>query len=434
MKVKYNNLFLITPIFFTIALVMSFLDYKDEMKVLDWSIESKAKAIAIPSRIFIEHMLKEKSLTDISPKLEKKFVKIIQHKQATRIYISKKSRILIDTNKEKISKLVTIRNLKKSRITDFFIQGDLKLVTIHIPIKSKEKNLVLSVDVDCSTFYNDKKTSLIKMILTIIFAIFFGVITSVILSRIITLKIYELNADAAAIAAGNYSPNSYVENIREFTDLGDTLNIMKSIMNEIISKTKNAMLKEEKLQNNDDIVDVFHNISHSNEIVSIKNINLYITLTGIQKAEYFYKSFVHDNKIFAYTGKVATETSTIITLLNATATQKYITAHIENASFDVMKMLNIFQVDYFELICIDETGIMQSTKIIEGQKIEKEVILENEIVNFKCMNNSSIKNKLEIYIANFQELSLTTLIKDLPSILENKKFELFILFEKRKLS
>lgn len=431
MKIKYYNLLIITPIFFVIALVVSFVDYKDELKELDQGIKSKAKSITIPSKIFIEHMLKNKNLLDISKELEENFNKVIKYKQATRIYISRKGKVLIDTNKDKKYKLKVIRNLDKLRVTDFFAQKDFQLVTIHTPIKSKEGSLILSVDFNPTSFYNEKYIYLMEMILMISLATIFGIITSIILSKIVISKIYKLNADAVAIASGDYTHNSYVENIQEFTDLGDTLNIMKSIMNEIISKTKNAMLKEIKLQDNDDLVDTFHKISDSDEMVSIKNIDLYIKSTGKQEAEYFYESFIYDNKLYAYIGKLESEKSTIESLLNATAIKKYITAHIKNSTLDVLKMSSIFKIDFFELISIDEKNKIKSTLLQEDQKTQSETTIESKMVHFRCMKNSSIKNQIEIYTENYQELTLSTIIDDLENILKNKQFELFILFQKR---
>lgn len=434
MKIKYNNLFIITPIFFAIALVMSFLDYKDEIKELDWGIKSKAESIAIPSRIFIEHMLKENTLVEVSEELKIKFEKVLKHKQATRMYISKKSRILVDTKQERKSNIVVIRKLKETRITDFFLENNLKLVTIHMPIKAEEKNLVLSIDVDCSSFYDDKETALMEMILTIIFAIIFGIITSVILSRIVIAKIHELNADAKAIASGNYNHNSYIESIREFTDLGDTLNIMKSIMNEIIFKAKNTMLKEEKLQDDNDLADMFYSTSNTNELLSIKDTSLYIISTGRRKPEYFYDSFVYQNQIFAYFGKIEARKSTIATLLNASAIQNYIKSSIESSRFDASKMSDIFQITAFELICLSENNSIKTTKLQESSLEVSEITLQNETVNFRCMEESAVKNKLNLYIDNYQDLQLSLLVNDLPSILENKEFDIFILFQKKSLS
>lgn len=431
MKIKYYNLLIITPIFFTITLVISFINYQNELEELDQGIKSKAQSIIVPSKIFIEHMLKNKNLPDISKKIEENFNKIIKYKQATRIYISQKGKILIDTNKDDRYKLKTIRDLDKLRIRDFFAKKNFQLVTAQTTIKSKNKNLILHIDFNPTSFYNEKDTYLIEMILVIVLATIFGIFTSIIISKVIISKIYKLNRDAKDIASGNYAHNNYGENIQEFTDLGNTLNIVKSIMDEIISKAKNSILKEINLQDNDNLIDEFHKISDCNKIVSTKNIDLYIASLGKYEVEYFYKSFLHNKKIYAYIGKSKVEKSIIKSLLNSEAIKKYITAHIKNNTFDTSKMLNLFEIDFFELICIDEENKMQNILFQEGKKTESETTIKGKTVQYKCIKNISIKNQLEVYIANYPKLTLSTIINDLINILDNKKFELFILFKKR---
>lgn len=431
MKIKYNNFLIITPIFFTIALVMSYLSYMNEVKEIRWGIESKAESIAIPSRIFIEHMLKEKTIDTVVEELKPKFANILKYNQAQRFYITENKHILLDTSSDKITDEVGVpTQLTTSTISEPYVKNNRQQVTIHMPISGSAANTVLSIEVDNTAFFKQIDDAFSTMIFSIILISILGLITSYILSRIVTEKIYELNKDAHAIASGNYAHNSYIGNIREFTDLGDTLNIMKSIMKEIIFKTKNIIIEEEKFRSDEDLVNTYNNTLLSTKLVSINGIDVCISSIGTLEEGCFFDCFYSANTIFAYIAKAKSGTSAIETALSANATQRYIESKVTNDELDISKLQSIFNLDYLEFISIDEHALLHNSKIIAGKIKQSEKQIKENTTHLVCQAGSLIEKELKIYLENYQELSLENISTDISKLFPSKVSELFILVKR----
>ena len=431
MKIKYNNFLIIVPIFLLIASVMSYLNYINEVKEIKWGIESKAKSISIPSRVFIEHMLKEKELSDVLVDIKPKFENILKYNQAQRFYISQNQKVLLDTSSQKDSELLNIDyNLDKSILSEMFTKNSLHLVTIHTPIKGVKENTILSIEVDSTDFFKRIDDAFTEIIFTILVALVLGVITSYILSRIVTTKIYALNTHAKAIAAGSYSHNSYMGSIHEFTDLGDTLNIVKSIMKEIVYKTKNIIVEEEKFRSDEDLVNTYDRALFDTKKASINGVEVSINTIGHQKTGYFFDSLSANGKLYAYIAIVEHETSSIETLLKANAAQRYISSKIQKGNLDISKLVKIFNLNYLKFISIDENYILNSYEIVNGVEKKSSIDLEDGSVRLICIENSSIEKILAVYIENYQELNIEDISKDAPNLFSDGVSEIFILAQR----
>ena len=433
MKIKYNNFLIITPLFFTIALAMSYLNYIDEVREIKWGIESKAKSIAIPSSIFIEYMLKAEDLSKVLEEVKPKFENILHYNQAQRFYISQGKHILLDTAPEKSSnELIIPDNLKDTIVSEMYTKNNRQQITIHTPIEGASVNTVLSVEVDNTAFFKQIDEAFYEMIYSIIFISILGLITSYILSRIVTGKIYALNKDAHAIATGNYSHNSYIGNIREFTDLGDTLNIMKSIMKEIIFKAKNIIIKEDKFRSDEELLNTYNKAFSSSKKVSIGEIELAINSIGYPEIGYFFDCFVFSGKIYAYMAKAEIRDSSLETILITDAAQRYILYKVQKQSFDILQVKQIFKLDYFEFISIDENALLHASKTVNGKILESNIKMKDDIVHLICNENSPIERELRIYIENYQELSIGELSADILKLFPSRTSELFVMVQKSK--
>jgi len=434
MKIKYNNFLIIVPIFILIALVMSYLNYINEVKEIKWGIETKAKSIAIPSKIFIEHMLQEKKFSDVIVDVKPKFENILKYNQAQRFYISVDKKIILDTDDEKGTDTLTIAdNLDKTVLSDVFIKNSMNLITIHTPISGAEANTVLSIEVDNTDFFKRIDDAFIEIIFTVVIASILGVITSYILSKIVTTKIFSLNAHAKAIASGNYSHNSYMGSIHEFTDLGDTLNIVKSIMKEIIFKTKNIIVEEEKFRSDEDLINTYNKVLFDSKKSSLNGIDIFINSIGNPEAGFFFDSLSDFTKLYAYIARVENEQTSIDTLIKANAAQKYISSKIKKNSLDLLKLVKLFNINYLKFISIDENDMLHSYEVINGVEKESVINLKDGSVYLICEENSSIEKILQVYIQNYKELSIEDISEDVPNLFSYGVNEIFILAQKNVL-
>jgi len=431
MKIKYNNFLIIVPIFLLIALVMSYLNYTNEVKEIKWGIETKAKSISIPSRIFIEYMLQEKNFSDVLVDVKPKFENILKYNLAQRFYISVNQKVILDTDDEKSTDSFTIPdNLDKSILSDVFIKNNLHLITIHTPINGTKPNTILSIEVDNTDFFKRIDDAFNEIIFTVIFAFILGVVTSYLLSRIVTTKIFALNTHAKAIASGNYSHNSYMGSIHEFTDLGDTLNIVKSIMKEIVFKTKNIIVEEEKFRSDEDLVNTYNQVLFDSKKSSLNGVDIFVNFIGYPQAGFFFDSLSDSGKLYAYIAKIENEQASIDTLIKANAAQRYISSKIQKNSLDLSKLVNLFNINYLKFIYIDEDYMLHSYEISNGVEKKSVINLEDGSVHLICEENSSIEKILQVYIQNYKELSIEDISNDVPNIFSDGVNEIFILAQK----
>jgi len=429
MKIKYNNFLIIVPIFILIASVMSYLNYINEVKEIKWGMQTKAKSIEIPSRIFIEEMLKKQKLSEILENIKPKFQNILNYNQAKRFYISQDGHILLDTDsKTNANNLSLPKNLKTTTLSEAYLKNELHIISIHSPIKNTKQNTILSIEVDNTDFIERIDEAFKEIFYVMIIATILGLITSYILSKIVTNKIYALNNNAKAIASGNYSRNSYIGSIHEFTDLGDTLNIVKSIMKEIVFKTKNTIVEEEKFRSDDDLVNTYNDVLFDSKKDTVNNINIAINSIGYPEAGYFFDSFSSSGKLSAYIAKIEEQSSSVDTLLKANAAQKYISSKIND--LDVQKLQKIFNLSYLEFLSVDENNLLHSQKIVNENIKDSTIDLNDNLIHLICKDSSLVEKELNIYIQNYPELNIEDIAKDIPSIFTDVVGEIFIMIQK----
>jgi len=430
MKIKYNNFLIIVPIFILIASVMSYLNYMNEVKEIKWGMQTKAKSFAIPSKIFIEEMLKKQQLDDVLEEIKPKIENILGYKQALRFYISKNQEILFDTADTKLEEnFKIVQNIKKPLLGDVFSKGGKSRLSVHVPLENAGADLILSVETDVTDFTNRMDEAFTEIMYTIIVSAFFGFLTSYILSKIVTAKIYALNNYAKAISSGNYHHSSDIGKIHEFADLGDTLDILKSIMKEIVSKTKNIIIEDEKFRSDDDLIHTYHEVLYAPSKSTLKGITISINTLGYPEVGYFFKSFIHKDKLFAYLGKVNEEITSIETILKADAAQKYLMSKIQSNALELKKFEKMFNLNYLELIEVNKNSL-HLDRLSEGIESKKSIDLKKGRIHLVCSENSLVKNRLTDYIQNYPKLSINDIIVDLPSLFANKANEVCVMIQK----
>ena len=428
MKIKYNNFFIITPIFLTISLVMALLNYSNERTEVNWGLKTKADAISTPSRIFIEHMLQKETLSNVLKEIEPKFDRILDYGQANRFYISQDDKVLLDTQEQK-EKTVVLEEIKDTKVSSIYTKNGHAQVTIHTPIKGAPKNTYLSVEIDAHDAAEQLHTAIYEMIFTVLIISIMGLISAYILSKIVTAKILSLNKTAQAIARGNYSDTVHIGSIHEFTDLGDTLTIMKSIMKEIIHKTKNMIIEEEKFRSEDDIIHTYKQSFFRSKTASLGEVNLSIIPLGNPETGYFFNTVESDGKLYGFIGKTASSASTLDTAIQANAVQDYISHQLSQGKFDLVKLQKLFELSYLEIICIHADTSLHNTQVINAEVEEREMTLENDSELLICEPNLLATKEMNIYLHNYPELSSKELCQDLVKLFDEKVDAPFMLIK-----
>ena len=427
MKIKYNNLLTITPIFFTISLVFAFLNYNNEQREVAWGIQTKAESIAITSTIFIEHLTNTQNLSSILDDLDQKFHRILLYGQAKRFYISENGVVVLNT--DKAMPVVPAQNINKMEISEIFTKGEESLVTIHSPIKTNSNGAALSIDIDVSAAVKQLDEAIYEMLFTVLSITMIGLIASYLLSKIVIKKIQILNTTANDIASGNYSHDVYQGSIREFTDLGDTLNIMKSIMKEIIFKTKNSIIEEEKFRSEEDIIDTYNRSYFAPKHVSFENISLSIFTVGETENGYMFDAFQLEDKIYGYMGKVTKQGDNLETSIKANTVRKYVSHHLKKGDLNLALLQKMFNLSYLEIVSLDARSNLHTQKIMAGGITQDDEKLEAPSVTLTGAKDSSVKDEMQVYLKNYQDLTLQELISDINILFSSDVNTTFILIK-----
>ena len=446
MKIKYRNLLTITPIFFIIVLVISILNYYNDKNEIMWGINQEAKSIAIGSSIFIENIISNSTIIKESDKILMHLNIIKKYKQANEFYIINNNNKIILTTEKNITKKALKKEpieLKDKNIilSKIYTDNNNSFLNATTTIK-KDKKIVatLTVKVNANNVIKYLTNSIYTLIITIVIISIIGVLVSTIISNIVIKRIRILKEVSNSIAEGNYHDKGNLLDIKEFKDLEDTLNTMKSIMQEILFKAKNSIIEWEQFSSNDDLGYIYSNVSLKSKIEVYDNIEIGIKKIGNIKVETLFDIVSNKEKIFSFMGEVEKQDKSIDSAINASTANYYLSKKlIYNNNLDfINEFINDFSIKKLFLIEINKKTLnLNKYQIIENNIKKSSIkIDENNLIYFdtnKNIINNNIYRELDSYIKNYKFLTINEIEKDLDRLFSKRYNGLLFLIKKREL-
>lgn len=425
MKLKYNNFLIIVPVFLLLGVVLSIFNYTLEKNELIWGAESELDSITKATAIFIKENRDNR-------KIKESIKKIIEYNRVKSMILIKDDKVIIDVKADDFDKDIEhydIRDFIPHQVgkSDIYSYKELYLIDEYIKVDSLNSSLIVTMDV--TKLIEKLEDEYIEAIITTAIITFIGILVSILLSIIVTYKINEVSMMAKALSSGKYDIDFNFGRVKEFSDLGATLDIMKSILREILFKTRNTIMQEE-LFSKDNLLVEFYNQSN-NKKFHLNSGDISITIKSLgDNSDTFYHCFEDDNFIYSYFGIIDSTddimTSTITScslsyyLLNIIKQKNHIDLEILSSEYDIQSLT---------IATVDKSSGKLNIKRINGE----DGVMDLNDCDIHILNNSNIEDieslpKVKRYISKYPNLTISQIADDVSILF--KKNDIFMIISK----
>lgn len=428
MKLKYNNFLIITPIFLFLGIVMAFFNFSIQKREMTWDLHEEVSSTLMATAIFLKH---SEHLS--TPQITQAFKKIISYNRVKKIlYINNLKNIIKveDHNFTKEYKAFNKNTLLEDNISIGNVYQFNTFSFINAEIKMKGTHEKLNMIFNISDFNDKFKTVYIQSFMIISIVTLIGILISIILSIVVANKIRDISMMAKALASGEYDTLFNLSKIKEFSELGITLDIMKSILQEAFLKTKNRMIQKKFLDKEDDKLALYTPINSNSNIFKSDHISLIVKTVGYQE-DTFYNVIENGDFIYIYFGnlreEIKGENSTII----STSLAYYLDTVIHKKKNINLDFMSTFEIKSFTYAVIDKTK--NHIKLSNLNKYEKDIekkLDDNQKYIFYSECDIELEERVQSYIDNYSQLSLTELSHDI-SLYKEKNIFMIVSLDKK---
>ncbi len=116
---------------------------------------------------------------------------------------------------------------------------------------------LLTLDIDATGAMREQRTILLESLAFLFGILGCGLMVSWIVGRFVTRAVEQLGMATEIVASGRYDWRVQPGWLREVNDLGNTFNTMTSLLEEILSKTKRAVIEGEQFRRPEDLAEAF---------------------------------------------------------------------------------------------------------------------------------------------------------------------------------
>lgn len=439
MNIKYRNFFTITPIFFIIVLIISILNYNSNKDEIMWKINEEAKSIAIGSSVFIDNIIKDSSLLDKKDEILIHLKRIKKYNQAEEFYITDKSNnIIFSTEKNSTKKILEPKEIaledKNIFLSKIYQENNNSYINASTDIKENNNTVAtLTVKVNANSIIKHLDDSFLVFIITIFIVTIIGIILSQIISDIVIKRIKILKGVAKSIAEGDYNEKVNFLDIKEFKDLENTLNTMKSIMQEILFKAKNSIIEQKQFSSKNDLYYIYSNLFLNSKRKIDKNIEVAIEKIGTVPAEFIFNIVSNNETIFLYFGEIEAPDKSIDTAIKASSANYYLSKKLMYSNNN-LNFLDEFRDNFFIknllIIKIDKNKLNVEKYQISKNRVDKSYIKidKDKILYFHTLDKDA-NEKLDVYIKNYKFLNIKELSNDLNILFKDRYNGLILLIK-----
>lgn len=417
MRLKYYNLVIVVPIFFVLGVILTSFSFYIQKTEIQNGLDSEINSISQAISIFLEH----KDIQKEKQSIENSFKKIIKHNRVKRILLIDKTKVLIksedisiasDTYRYEKAKLLEIEEGKNS-----FIYNKIDRV--------KNSSYKLFITLDATKEKKAIDFVILQSLVIVILMVVLGFITAFILSYITRKNVENLNSIANSIAQGDYKNHNKNFMIKEINDLSNTLDIVKSILKEILYKTKNSILDTDFTNKADDIIKPSIVLDEVKTV--LKNgfeVSICVNSKTIQKD--FYNCWCDDRYIYSFTGELNNTSDYLKDYINMSSVSKLLKYYLETNSFDAKKINQMFEIKSMVTLKIDiNTNTIEENRFIDGSiSNSKTELKEGELKSY--FHTQNVNEKLKNYIQMYSYLGVDDLIKDINKIFDKEAAIIFV--------
>ncbi len=420
MKLKYQNLIIIVPIFFILAGILTAFNYYIQKKELMLGLDEQMRSTTVATGIFLEY--KKETILENKDEIKKSFDRILKYNIVKRILLINKNEVIIKSVSSDLKEEKDY-DYKEVKLLKLYEEKDNVLYSNIVPIKESSYKLFVTIDANYIT--KRLEDGVEKLIMIIIIIALIGLIFSSILSVITSKNIKQLSVIARALASGNYNESTKNFFIKEINDLSNTLSVVQSVLKEMLTNTKNSILDNDFYCSSEELKKLSVINEHENA-VETKDSKFSIAILDELNKKEFHCCWNNKNIVYSFVGEIDTNHDDIKDHISASGLTYIIKYYLNNDSFDLEKINKMYNIKSLLILKYDK----DSKKLEEQRIFDKKISTSSKVVGkesfFSFYHNENTDPKLINYIEKYSHLNLDELIKDLKNIFEKESSVLLV--------
>jgi HAMP domain-containing protein len=294
-------------------------------------------------------------------------------------------------------------------------------MTAYAPIYDRESRLlsVLGVETDAQFFFDRIKEIRNRILIVTALIGSLGAIIALSISRVIIRKIGQLTQASLVVASGQYDQRVNIGTIQEVTDLSNTFNTMSSILKEVLSKTKRALIENEQFRTSTDLASYFNQSFFAPIEDNFNGVSVSARLIGKKAGGDLFGVFNVDNGTCAVLGRVS-KADELDTVSSSSAAYTFIRQELDQ--YDPRQVFEnaneLFDLEAFQCLFWDGTGgkiqiyTSHDSGLIEGGDFLK----QDRVMVFHTLSKANSK-KVDLFIRNYSQIAPQELMKDILNVL-----------------
>lgn len=316
MKIRTQNLLAIVPLFLGLAVLIGALFYVVQYRELLWGLDEEATSIAVATARHLESESWLEDETDVDwEDLMAESMKVLEWERARRIAIlSPDLRVLFDSAEDEgDARPIGLSPTLHSRLSDRGFVGSSirqdergRYMMGFGSIRDEEDIIaIVMVETDAEALTAHENRMRRDILFIVIGTVLIGFVLALTISRIISRRIVSLTRAASAVAAGRYDQPHEVGGVQEINDLSSTFNTMSSILSEVVSKTRRAVVEAEQFRTDDDLARAFTETFMPSEQRRVHGVDLSAMHVTSRSGGHFFGVWEKGDAVMAVVGEVS---------------------------------------------------------------------------------------------------------------------------------
>lgn len=292
MKIKYQNLILILPLFLFMSIssgLWDFLNRTDEsLKGMQEEAKSLSNSIAELAPRNLVSLINTSSI-NLTEEYIYKIKKLWQFEQIKELLVLDLNMKPLHSYTENTNNAFTweLSADDKSQLKNRKVLATEIVRTKNGPSLSSIAGLVddygnisgyVQVDIDATVYKSLVNSILLKNLFLVLLSLVIGFLVSSLISRTISKRLHQLTESAIKVAKGNYSTTVDAGTIQEVEDLSNTFNTMSSVLGDVLEKAQRTLIESEIFRENQVLNKTFRENIEVNTVAKTKPgsiLNLY---------------------------------------------------------------------------------------------------------------------------------------------------------------
>ncbi len=316
MKIRTQNMLAFVPLFLGLAALIGALMYVVQYRELVWGLDEEATSIAVAAA----HHMNPTAIREAADQADWGAVvadplRLLHWGLAQRIaLVTPNSEVLYDSARETdmAERPIALSSALLGRLdaqpfAATPVQQDERgrYMMAFSPIQDDEGvAAILMIETSADSLAEHEARMFRTIRVMVIVSVLAGIVLAWFISRLISRRIVSLTRAAAAVSAGQYDQTHETGGVQEINDLSNTFNTMSSVLSEVISRARRAVVEAEQFRTDDDLARAFTRTFMAEEQRSMYGVTVAAGHVGPRADGHFFGLWEKGDDVMAAVGEI----------------------------------------------------------------------------------------------------------------------------------